>query len=384
MTSLLPLRSPFLTAEHEAFARTLRSFVSREIAPHVDAWDEAGVFPRALYRAAAEVGLLGLGFPEALGGIPGDVWHRILATRELAQAGSGGLLAGLMSHSIALPPLVALGSAELQTRVIPPVLAGEAIAALAVTEPGGGSDVAQLTTQARRAGDEYIINGSKVFITSGVRADFLTVAARTGGPGASGLSLLLVEGDRPGVQRTNMKKTGWWCSDTASIHFDACRVPATNLIGAEGDGFFGLMANFNAERLGLAAAAWAFAEVCLDDAVTWARDRHTFGRPLIQRQVVRHMLVDLVTQVQAVRALLFDIARRVGEGGETVAEVCMCKNLATETLERVAGQSVQLLGGAGYTRGCRIERIFRETKVLSIGGGASEILKDLAARQLGL
>lgn len=374
---------PFLNADHEAFAATVRSFVAREVTPHIDAWEEAQSFPRELYAKAAAVGLLSLGFPEALGGVPGDVWYRILATAELTRAGSGGLLAGLMSHSIALPPLLALGSEALQQRVVPEVLAGRAIAALAVTEPSGGSDVANLQTKAVRDGDDYIVRGSKVFITSGVRADFLTVAVRTGGPGAGGVSLLLVEGDRPGLHRTPLHKMGWWCSDTATIFFDDCRVPASNLIGSEGLAFLGLMHNFNGERLGLAATAWAFAQVCLDDAVAYARERETFGKPLIQRQVIRHKLVDMATRIEAVRGMLFDVAWKAENGLEPVAEVCMVKNFATETLEYVAGEAVQILGGAGYLRGARIERIFRETKVLSIGGGASEVLKDLAARQLG-
>jgi len=379
----MAIDNPHMTPDHEAFARTVRTFVSREIAPQIDAWEQAESFPRDLYAKAAAAGLLSLGFPAELGGVPGDVWYRVVATRELARAGSGGLLAGLMSHTIALPPICALGSPELQQRVIPKVLEGRAIAALAVTEPSGGSDVANLQTKAERDGDDYVLHGSKVFITSGVRADFLTVAVRTGGAGAGGVSLILVEGDCAGLHRTPMKKMGWWCSDTATIYFDGCRVPASNLIGSEGLGFLGLMHNFNGERLGLAATAWAFAEVCLEDAVAYARERHTFGKPLLQRQVIRHKLVDMATRVEAARALLFDVAWQVEKGLEPVAQVCMCKNFATETLEYVAGEAVQILGGAGYTRGARIERIFRETKVLSIGGGASEVLKDLAARQLG-
>ena len=374
---------PYYTHEHAAFAATVRRFVEREIAPHVHAWDEAEAFPRALYTRAAEVGLLGLGFPEAFGGIAGDLFFKIVATRELASAGSGGLLAGMMSHSIALPPILALASEALQARVVPRVLRGEAVAALAVTEPGGGSDVAALQMRADRDGDDYVLRGEKVFITSGLRADFLTVAARTGGEGAGGVTLFLVEGDRPGLTKTALKKTGWWCSDTAALRFDDVRIPKENRIGSEGLGFLGLMHNFNGERLGLAAAAWAFADVCLEDAVAYARERRTFGRRLIERQVIRHKLVDMKMRIDAVRHALEAVAWRVQQGEEPVAEVCMIKNLATETLEAVAGEAVQILGGAGYMRGGRIERIFRETKVLSIGGGASEVLKDLAARQLG-
>ncbi len=375
--------SPHYTPEHEAFAAQVRSFVQRELTPNADAWDEAGSFPRELYQRAAQLGLLGLGFPEHLGGTPGDLFFRLAATFELARAGSGGLLAGLQSCGIALPPILALGSPELQHRIIPSVLSGQQIAALAVTEPGGGSDVANLQTTARLDGDAYVVRGEKAFITSGMRADWLTVAVRTGGPGLGGLTLLAVRGESPGLGRTPMRKMGWWCSDTAMLHFDDVRVPVENRIGEEGMGFMGLAHDFNAERLGLAGAAWAFAQVCLDEALAYAKTRTTFGKPLISRQVIRHKLVDLQGRVEAVRALLEHVAWRVARGDQPVAEVCMLKNEATRTLEKVAGEAVQILGGAGYLRGGKVERIFRETKVLSIGGGATEVLADLAARQLG-
>jgi len=276
-----------LTPEQLQFQSTLRTFVAREITPFVNEWDEAETFPRELYRKVAAIGLLGLGYPEHLGGTEVDLTWRLLASAELARAGSGGLLASLFSHNIGLPPIVASGGEAMQRRVVPRVLAGEAIAALAVTEPGAGSDVAALATRARRDGNDYVIDGEKVFITSGMRADFLTVAVRTGGAGAGGLSLLLVEGDRPGLARTPLKKMGWWMSDTAHLRFDGCRVPVQNLIGEEDRGFAAIMENFNGERLLLAAGSWAFAQVCFDEALQWARDRRTFGAPLIARVAVR-------------------------------------------------------------------------------------------------
>ncbi|MSP93442.1 MAG: acyl-CoA dehydrogenase [Myxococcales bacterium] len=374
---------PFFTDDHRAFAATLRRFVDRDLTPHVAAWDEAEAFPREVYGQAAALGLLGLGFPEDCGGTPGDPFLKLVAAAELARAGSGGLAAGLGSHGIALPPIVGLGEPDQIARLVPPVLRGEVIAALAVTEPGGGSDVAHLRTTATRDGDDYVVHGEKTFITSGLRADLLTVAVRTGGSGAEGLTLLAVEGQPAGLTRSPLKKMGWWCSDTAHLHFDGVRVPVANRIGPEGAGFLGLMLDFNGERLGLATMAWAFAEVCFADALAWAQLRETFGRPLIHRQVIRHLLVDLRMDIDAVRATVERLAWRVGQGERPVAEVCMAKNLATRTLEHVAGACVQVLGGAGYMRGGRVERIFRESKVLSIGGGASEVLKDLAAKQLG-
>jgi acyl-CoA dehydrogenase len=376
--------------EHEAFRATLRAFVAREITPHVAAWDEAGTFPRELYRRAAAIGLLGVGFPEALGGTPGDVFLRLVVAEELGRAGCGGVAAGLGSHSIALPPVVALGSAALQRRVVPPVLAGEKIAALAITEPGGGSDVAALRTRARREGDQWVVDGEKTFITSGVRADFITVAVRTedGSRGAEGLSLLVVEGDTPGLERTPLAKMGWWCSDTAHLRFDGCRVPAANLVGEPGRGFAAIMRNFNDERLLMAAQACAYAQACHDEALAWARERHTFGQPLASRQVIRHRLVDMALRIDAARCLVHDLAFRLQHGLDDprrlVARVAMAKIEATRAMQFCADAAVQILGGMGFMRGTASERLYREVKVMMIGGGSEEILKDLAARQLDL
>lgn len=386
----LPPRPEYFSPEHEAFRQGVRDFVTREIAPHASAWDEAGSFPRELYRKAAALGLLGVGYPEHLGGTPADLFFTIASAEEMARAGCGGVQASLGSHGIALPPIVAVGSAELQQRVVPPVIAGEKIAALCITEPGGGSDVAALATTAVRDGDHFIVNGEKTFITSGYRADFLTVAVRTDpanrGPG--GLSLLLVDGDTPGLQRTLLAKTGWWSSDTAHLRFDQCRVPVRNLIGEEGAGFKAIMRNFNNERLMMSAMACAYAQVCIEEAVDWARQRRTFGAALSERQVIRHKIVDMVARVEAARSLVYDLTWRLvnghGREADLVARTCMAKVLATQAMQRCADQAVQILGGAGFMRGTRSERLYREVKVMMIGGGSEEIMKDLAARQLGL
>jgi acyl-CoA dehydrogenase len=289
-----------------------------------------------------------------------------------------------MSHGIGTPPIVALGSAELRNRLVPPTLRGEKIAALAITEPSGGSDVASIRTTARRDGDSYVVNGSKTFITSGMRADYVTTAVRTGGEGMGGISLLVIEADTPGFKRTPLKKMGWWASDTATLYFDDARVPAGNLIGEENQGFMGIMLNFNRERLGLASNAYAFSKVCIAESTEWAKQRTTFGKPLIEHQVIRHKIVDMAMRVEATRAFLESVAWRVKQGDSPVAELCMLKNQATQTLEYCAKEAVQILGGAGFIRGSNSERIYRETKVLAIGGGAVEIMKDLAARQMGL
>jgi acyl-CoA dehydrogenase len=368
---------------HGQFRDALARFVREEIMPQVEAWEEAGGFPRELYRKAAGIGLLGIGYPQAYGGTPADVFYHLVALEELARAGSGGLIASLLSHGIGAPPILHCGSAALKRRVLPAILAGEKISALAITEPSGGSDVASLRTSARLDGGEYVVNGTKMFITSGMRADFYTVAVRTGGPGAAGVSLLLIERERPGFTRTPLRKMGWWMSDTAALHFDDVRVPAANLIGAEGEGFKAIMSNFNMERLTMSAIACGFSRVCLEDALAWARERHTFGAPLIERQVVRHKLVDMQTRIDAAQALLEDLAWRVQQGAHPVAQLAMLKNFAAQTMQFCADQAVQILGGAGYVRGTRPERIYREVKVMMIGGGAEEIMKDLAARQLG-
>lgn len=381
LSGLLPSAS--FNADHDAFRETVRRFVDKAVLPNIDAWEEAETFPRELYREAADLGLLGIGFPEEHGGTPGDLFLELAMLEELTRAASGGLLASLFSHTIGAPPIVAGGSAELKARVLPEILSGEKVSALAITEPSGGSDVANLATRAVRDGDHYIVNGSKIFITSGMRADYITVAVRTGGAGAGGISVLLVEGDTPGLTRTPLKKMGWWCSDTAQLHFDNCRVPIGNLLGVENRGFELVMCNFNHERLALAMQAYGLARTCLAEAVEWATQRETFGKRLVQHQVVRQKLVAMATRIEATRALLEDLMHRMQAGDSPVAQLCMLKNFATQSLQFCADTAVQLLGGMGFMRGTKSERIYREVKVYMIGGGAEEILSDLAARQLG-
>jgi acyl-CoA dehydrogenase len=374
-------------ADLQVFRGGVRRFVEREIAPNVAAWDEAETFPRDLYRRAAEAGLLGIGYPEEYGGTPAPMRLRMIATEEVARAGSGGLMASLFSHSIGLPPILAHGSEALKRRVIPDVLRGEKIAALAITEPGGGSDVARIACSARRDGDAWVIDGEKTFITSGVRADWITVAVRTGGKGAAGLSLIVVPGDVPGLERTPLAKMGWWCSDTAQLRFSACRVPLDHLVGEENSGFRAIMENFNGERLLMSAGAAAFAEVCYQEALDWARQRRTFGSTLVEHQTIRHKLMDMRMRIDSSKAWLASLVERHDAGrcdAGWVAELCLLKNHATQAMQFCADQAVQILGGMGYMRGTKSERIYREVKVMMIGGGAEEIMKELAARQLGV
>lgn len=377
-------------ADHAALRDAARAFVEREIRPHVAAWDEAGEFPRELYRKAGAVGLLGIGYPQDLGGTPADLLATLAVAEEIARAGSGGVQAGLGSHHIALPPIVALGSDEMKRRIVPAVLAGERIAALAITEPGGGSDVAALRLTARRDGGDWVLDGEKTFITSGCRADVLTVAVRTdpASRGAGGISLVVVEGQPRGLERRALAKMGWWASDTAHLRFDGVRVPAASLLGAEGEGFKAIMHNFNHERLMMAALACGYAQACLDEATAWARERRTFGAALAERQVIRHKLVDMAMRIETARAFVHDLAWRVqharGDADALVARTCMAKVAATQSMQYCADQAVQILGGMGFMRGTTSERLYREVKVMMIGGGSEEIMKDLAARKLGL
>ena len=403
----------FTSEERTALLDTVQRFATQAIAPHVGAWDDAGEFPRSLYHQAAELGLLGLGYPEHLGGTPAPWSVRNGMSQTLARhGGSGGVMASLFTHNIGLPPVLAHGTPELQAEVIPPVLRGEQIAALGITEPGGGSDVAALRTTARLEGNEYVIDGEKVFITSGMRCDWITLAVRTdpndmepprfaapqGGSGAlgrpggarqgaGGISMIVVPCHTPGISRTKLHKMGWHCSDTAHLRFDSVRVPARYRLGAEGAGFRMIMGNFNGERLAMSAMALGFAQACYDEALAWARQRSTFGAPLIERQVIRHKLMDMQMRIQSTQAWVDSLGARVDagdDGADWVANVCLLKNHATQTMQHCSDAAVQILGAMGYMRGTVSERVYREVKVMMIGGGAEEIMKELAARQWAL
>lgn len=377
-------RSPFYNETHDAVAASVRRFVEREVAPNIDRWEAEGELPRSLHLAAAKAGILGLGYPEEFGGFSNgfDIFHSLTQTEELCRVGAGGLGASLMTHGIGLPPILATGSAELKNKIAPGVLAGTTLIALGITEPSGGSDVANLKTRAVVQGDHYVVTGSKTFITTGMRADYLTTAVRTGGAGASGVSLLLIPMDAHGVSRTRLDKMGWRCSDTATIHFDDVVVSRDNLIGSENAGFIGIMRNFNRERLGMAMGCCGFARVCLDEAVDWAQQRETFGKALVKHQSIRIKLADMARQIDATQAWVDLCAWQVQNSCDQPADFALLKVQATQMLERVARDAAQVLGGASYITGSKIERIYREVRVNAIGGGSEEIMLDLAGRQL--
>ncbi|WP_067488318.1 acyl-CoA dehydrogenase family protein [Actinomadura hibisca] len=380
-----PSSSPWNTPERAALRELVRDFTTREIVPSLPAWEEGGELPRELHRKAAGAGLLGAGFPEEAGGSGGDPIDALIVAEELIQAGgSGGVVASLFTHGIALPHIIAAGDKDLIDRFARPVLAGEKIGALGITEPDTGSDVAGIRTTAVRDGDHYVVNGAKMFITSGVRADFVTLAVRTGEPGFGGVSLLVVEKGTPGftVSRA-LSKMGWLCSDTAELSFTDVRVPVANLVGAENSGFLQIVQNFVTERLSLAVQAYATAQRCLDLTMEYVRVRETFGRPLSSRQLVRHKLAEMARQVDVARAYTRQIAERYIAGEDVLTETAYAKNTAVYAVEHVVHEAVQLHGGMGYMRESEVERHYRDARILGIGGGTNEIMNEIVAKRLG-
>jgi acyl-CoA dehydrogenase len=371
----------YFSKAHEMVRRSVRDFVKKEILPNIDDWEEQGEFPLGLYAKAGEVGILGIGYPEELGGTPGDLFFKVAASEELMRSGSGGLVAGLGSLDIAIPPIIRHGTDEQKERFVKPVLAGKKIAALGITEPSGGSDVARLRTTAVRDGDVYVVNGSKTFITSGCRADQVTCAVRTGEEGAHGISFLVVEKGTPGFSTSNkLRKMGWWASDTAELFFDDCRVPVINRIGEENQGFYIIMENFQAERLSLAIMANMTAQLALDEALRYAREREAFGKPLTAFQVTRHKLAELATLVEISREYTYRVAARMDTGIDQIKEVSMAKNFACSVSNRVTYEAVQVFGGFGFMRGYLVERLYRDNRVLSIGGGTTEIMNEIISK----
>jgi acyl-CoA dehydrogenase len=371
--------------EQEALRDSARTFVEREVLPRLQAWEEARSLPRDLHLEAAKQGFLGVSFPEEVGGSGGGLLDSVALTEAVIEAGgSGGLVAGLFTHGIALPHIAASGNPDLVDRFVRPTLAGELIGALAITEPDGGSDVAGIRTTAVREGDHYVVNGAKTFITSGVRADYVTTAVRTGGPGHVGISLLVVEKGTPGFGVTRqLEKMGWHCSDTAELSYADVRVPVDNLVGEEGSGFAQIATAFVTERVGLAVQGYSTAERCLRLAADHARARVTFGEPLVRRQVVRHKLVGMHRRIDAARTYTREVARRYDAGEQPLVEALHAKKLGAEAASYCVDEAVQLHGGTGYMNGTEVERHYRDARLLAIGGGANEVLDDLAAKLLG-
>ena len=374
------------TPERQQLRKTVRGFTEREILPHIDEWERIGELPRSLSHRAGEAGLLGIGFAEEFGGEGGDAADVTTVCEELHEAGSpGGVFASLFTVGIAVPHMIASGDKRLIDKFVRPTLRGDMIGSLAITEPGGGSDVGHLRTTAVRDGDHFVVNGAKTYITSAVRGDFVVTAVRTGGPGAAGVSLLVVEKGTPGFEVSRkLEKMGWRSSDTAELSFSDARVPVENLVGVENSGFAQIAQAFVSERIGLAVQAYSSAQRCLDITVGWCRDRETFGKPLIARQTVQNTLTEMARRIDVARVYSRNVIGRQLEGEQNlIAACCFAKNTAVEAGEWVVSQSVQLFGGMGYMAESEIERQYRDMRIIGIGGGTTEILTGLAAKSLG-
>ena len=380
------LINPFDTDERRAFRETIRSFMDKEIVPNAFEWDEAGHVPWEIHEKFGALGLWGFGIDEKYGGHGfDDPFMRLDASVEIARCGVGGIGASIGGRGISLDPIQRLAADDIRSKVLPEIISGRVGSSLAITEPSGGSDVARMKTSAKLDGDHWVLKGSKTFITGGMESDYFVVGARTGGEGLMGISLFFVEADTPGFTRSPLgKKMGWWASNQATLYFDDMRVPAKNLMGQQDYGFLQIVQNFNNERLSLAGIALGMMEAALEDSIAWAQQRETFGKPLIKHQVIRHKIADMSGKIDALRGLLWTICATLEAGTIPVAELCKAKVFATKSLEFVASEAMQILGGAGYMRGNRVESIYRDVKVIAIGGGSEEIMRDLAVRQMGL
>ena len=384
----LILKSPFYTEGHQQWREwTVRPFVEKEIIPFINEWEKNESIPDELWPKAAKAGLFQIGYPEEYGGVKKgtDIFHILITAEELARSGAGGIYASLSVQSIGLPPISNFGSDELKKEVIPEILTGGKRICLAITEPSGGSDVANIKTNAFKDGDHYIVNGSKTFITDGLKSDWLTTAVRTGGEGVNGVSLIAIPGNLDGITRDSVgKKQGWWCSDTATIYFENVKVPIKYLIGNENQGFKPIVHNFNNERIGIVAACLGASRICFEDALTWAKERITFSKPLCKHQVIQHKFAEMLRKINATQAYMDLCGWQMINGTTHAADISMLKVQATLTLEFCAREASQILGGISYVRDSRIERIYREVRVMAIGGGSEEIMRDLSSRQMGL
>ena len=380
------MRNPFDTEERKTFREMVSKFLEAEIWPYVDEWDEAGKYPHEINEKVCELGVFGFGIDEKYGGLGfDDQFMRKDVSVEMGRTSAGGLFASVGSRNIMLGPLTELANEKIKLKALPDLMSGKKGGSLGITEPGGGSDVARMKTTARKDGNEWVLNGSKTFITGGMQASYFVIGARTGKEGLGGISLFFVEADTPGFTRSSIdKKMGWWSSDTATLYFDNCRIPADNLMGEENKGFLAIMNNFNYERYMMGAQMLGMAKRCFEECVQYSQERQTFGKNLIEHQVIRHKLADMSAKIDAMDAYLNQVAQLMNDGEMPVAEISKIKFYCSECIESIASEAMQIFGGAGYLRGNAVERIYREVKVMAIGGGSKEIMKDLTVKQLGL
>lgn len=382
----MTLNSPFMTPERAEFRANLERFFAAEVRPNVETWEADRHVPHDIHEKLGALGVFGFGVPEEYGGLGFDDPFLRCDYGEISSGcGASGFAAAVGGRVISVGPMVRFAPEAFKREVLPEIVAGRIGSALAITEPAGGSDVANLQTRAERRGNGWVLNGCKTFITGGMEADWFVVGARTGGPGLAGISLFLVPADAPGFTRASIgDKMGWHCSDQATLYFDDCELPAEALIGPENKGFIAIMGNFNYERLGMTAGCLGMMRLCFTSALDWARERRTFGKRLIEHQVIAHKFAEISARVDLTEAYLERICWSMTQGDMPVAEICKAKVQATKALEFVASEAMQIFGGAAYLRGNPVERVWREIKVMAIGGGSEEILRDLAVRQMGL
>src|SRR5436305_8696061 len=377
----MAIEAPF-TQEHELFRRNLRAYVEKELAPHALEWDEAGIFPREVFTGMAEIGALGINYPEEVGGSAGDYWYVVVLAEELVHSRNAGVnMALLVQSQMATPIINEIGTPEQKKEFLIPALNGEKIAALGISEPDAGSDVANLKTTARRVGDEYVINGAKMWITNGTRADFITLAVRTGPAGYGGVSLVTFPTDVKGFSVSKkLSKIGNLSSDTALLFFEDCKVPARYLLGDENEGFYHIMTNFQGDRLVAALGAVSGMQQLVEDSLRYGNERGAFGKPLIKFQVWKHKFVEHLTAIEAARWLTYRACDLFNRKEAAVKEISMAKLFAGDLMQRVVYDCQQFHGGMGYVVETPVARAFRDARLLTIGGGTSEIMKEIIAK----
>lgn len=373
----------FFTEEHELFRQSFRAFLEKEVRPHIEQWEEDGQIPREIYKRFGEMGFMGVTYPEKYGGMGLDTFFSVVYTEEMIRMNSSGFNTSIGAHAgLALAHINGEGSEAQKQKYLTAGLKGELIGCLAITEPGGGSDVASLTTTAVKDGDHYIINGSKTFISNGVLSDYIIAAVRTGGKGANGVSMMIIERDRKGVNATALKKLGWHASDTGEIAFDNVRVPAENLLGEENKGFFYIMQHFISERLGMALIAVSQAQLAIDLALDYMAEREVFGRPINKFQVLRHRISQMLAEVTSARAFVYTLYKQYQQGDYIIKEAAMAKLVATQLSDKVCYECMRLFGGYGYMESFPMARLLRDSQLGTIGGGTSEILCEIISKMV--
>ena len=378
------MKSYYFTEEHELFRQSIRDFLSKEITPHINDWEKEGRIPKEIYKRFGEMGYFGISFPEQYGGLDLDYFYSVIYTEELARVNSGGFGAAMGAHSgLSLMHINAEGNKTQKQKYLIPGIKGDLVGCLAITEPGGGSDVAAIQTKAVRDGDHFVINGSKTFITNGVYSDFLVVAVRTNPDSKSGgISMIIIDRDTPGVSATALDKLGWHASDTGEIAFQDVRVPVENLLGAENQGFYYIMQHFASERLWMAIGGMAAADFALECTLNYMSEREAFGRPINKFQVLRHRIAQMASEIEMTKQFIYSLSKRYNDGDYIVKEAAMAKLIATQLSDRVTYDCLQMFGGYGFMEDYPLARMFRDSRLGTIGGGTSEICCEIISKMM--